>query len=139
LLVLDTDHFSELERDSIAGHRLAQRLETSTLPKAASIVTVEEQLRGWLADLGRHPAPSRLINAYGKLQRQIEIFTNWTILPWNQDAAEMFSEFRRKSVRIGTLDLRIACITMAHDATLLTRNTVHFMQVPGLQFENCLG
>ncbi len=34
--------------------------------------------------------------------------------------------------------LRIASITLAHDATLLTRNSVDFAQVPGLRFENWL-
>ena len=44
LLVLDTDHLSELERDSAAGQRLAGRLEMSRAAKAVTIVTVEEQL-----------------------------------------------------------------------------------------------
>ncbi|MFZ2279272.1 MAG: type II toxin-antitoxin system VapC family toxin [Prosthecobacter sp.] len=45
-------------------------------------------------------------------------------------------KLRRDGVRIGTHDLKIACITLAHDALLLTRNTVDFAQVPGLRFEN---
>jgi len=36
------------------------------------------------------------------------------------------------------MDLRIAGITLAHDATLLTRNSVDFEQVPGLRVENWL-
>ena len=36
------------------------------------------------------------------------------------------------------LELKIACIAITHDATLLTRNTVDFAQVPGLRFENWL-
>jgi tRNA(fMet)-specific endonuclease VapC len=41
-------------------------------------------------------------------------------------------------VRIGTMDLRIACIVMEHDALLLTRNMKDFEKVPGLKFENWL-
>jgi tRNA(fMet)-specific endonuclease VapC len=41
-------------------------------------------------------------------------------------------------VRIGSLDLKIACIALAHDSTLLTRNTTDFAKVPELQFENWL-
>jgi hypothetical protein len=76
LLALDTDHFSELERNSQVGQRLAQRLEVSPEDKALTIVTVEEQLRGWLAEISRRRDPQRQITAYTKLQRQIESFAN---------------------------------------------------------------
>ena len=89
MLVLDTDHLSELERDSAAGQRLARRLEANRLPKVVTIVNVEEQLRGWLAELSRHHDPHRQIIAYDKLQRQIETFANWVILPWDGDSADM--------------------------------------------------
>jgi tRNA(fMet)-specific endonuclease VapC len=138
LLVLDTDHFSELERDSAAGQRLIRRLETSRAAKAVTIVTIEEQLRGWLAELSRHHDCHRQITAYGKLQRQIETFANWVILPWDRNSAELFLQLRRQGVRIGSLDLKIACIALARDVTLLTRNASHFAQVPGLRFENWL-
>ena len=49
-----------------------------------------------------------------------------------------FTRFRKQGIRIGTMDLRIASIALAHVATLLTRNTVDFAQVPGLCFENWL-
>lgn len=138
LLVLDTDHLSELERDSAAGQRLATRLEMSRAAKAVTIVTVEEQLRGWLAELGRQHDPHRQITAYVKLQRQIETFANWIILPWDGESAELFLKLRRQGVRIGSLDLKIACIALAQDVTLLTRNAPHFAQVPGLRLENWL-
>jgi tRNA(fMet)-specific endonuclease VapC len=138
LLVLDTDHFSELERDSAAGQRLTTRLEMSRAAKAVTIVTVEEQLRGWLAELGRHHDPHRQITAYVKLQLQIETFPNWILLPWDRNSAELFLTLRRQGVRIGSLDLKIACIVLVQDATLLTRNGTHFAKVPGLRFENWL-
>jgi tRNA(fMet)-specific endonuclease VapC len=137
LLVLDTDHFSELERDSIAGQRLTKRLECLAA-KAEAIVTVEEQLRGWLAELRRRREVRRQITVYAKLQRQIETFANWVLLPWDGESAEMFLKLRRQGVRIGSLDLKIACIALAHDLTLLTRNATHFFQVSGLRFENWL-
>jgi tRNA(fMet)-specific endonuclease VapC len=50
------------------------------------------------------------------------------------------SEFFMKSLRqqVGTQDLKIACICLAHDATLLTRNLADFKPVPGLRVENWL-
>jgi tRNA(fMet)-specific endonuclease VapC len=39
-------------------------------------------------------------------------------------------------LRLGTMDLKIAAIARANDATLLTRNTTDFQKVPGLRFED---
>jgi tRNA(fMet)-specific endonuclease VapC len=50
----------------------------------------------------------------------------------------LFADLRRQGVRIGSLDLKIACITLIHDATLLRRNKLDFAKVPGLRFENWL-
>jgi tRNA(fMet)-specific endonuclease VapC len=40
--------------------------------------------------------------------------------------------------KVGTQDLKIACICLAHEATLLTRNVADFTPVPGLRVENWL-
>ena len=56
---------------------------------------------------------------------------------WDAEAAARFQQFRAQGIRIGAQDLKIACITLDHDAMLLTRNTVDFAKVPGLRFENC--
>ncbi len=106
---------------------------------AVSVVTVEEQMRGWLAEISRHRDPHRQISPYAKLQRQIEVFADWIILPWDSESAGLFLGLRRQGLRLGTLDLKIACIALAHEATLLTRNARDFAKVPGLRFENWLG
>jgi tRNA(fMet)-specific endonuclease VapC len=103
-----------------------------------AVVTVEEQMRGWLAEISRYSDPHRQISAYSKFQRQLEIFADWTILPWNAASADLFQTFRRQGLRIGTMDLKIACIALANGATLLTRNASDFAQVPGLRIENWL-
>lgn len=103
-----------------------------------AIVAVEEGLRGWLAEIHRTKDPDGMIFPYAKLQRQVESFGNWIILGWDGEAAGLFRGFRKTGVRIGTMDLKIACICLAHDATLLTRNVRDFAQVPGLRFENWL-
>ena len=138
LLVLDTDHFSELERNLAPGQRLASRLRASALEKALTVVTVEEEMRGWLAQIARQRHLQRQIAPYAKLQRQIETFANWLVLPWDMDSAQLFTRLRGEGVRIGSLDLKIACIALAHDASLLTRNTKDFAKVPGVRFENWL-
>ena len=57
--------------------------------------------------------------------------------PDAEPAFEKYVELKR-DVSIGTLDLKIAAITLAHDAVLLSRNRKDFEQVPGLKFENWL-
>ena len=53
-------------------------------------------------------------------------------------AADEFDRLRqnKKLKKIGRPDLLIACIALANNATLVTRNLRHFRQVPGLQLEN---
>ena len=44
----------------------------------------------------------------------------------------------RVHIRIGTQDLKIAAIVVEHGALLLSRNTIDFERVPGLQVESWL-
>ena len=50
-------------------------------------------------------------------------------------AADLFLQLRRARVRIGSMDLKIAAITLSHGAMLLSRNLTDFQQVPGLHVE----
>lgn len=138
MLVLDTDHLSELEVRSPAGLRLLRRLEQSREDAVITAVTCEEQLRGWLAEIHRQKRPRDQITAYARLIRTIETLARWTILPLDDESSAAFDSLTKQRVRIGTNDLKIAAITLAHDATLLTRNTRDFAKVPGLRFENWL-
>lgn len=138
MFVLDTNHLTELGYDRPAGARLAARLQKSGLPAVTTIVCVEEQLRGWLARIAKFVDPHRQIEAYAELGERVNFLATFTLLPWDREAADYFTRLRRQGIRIGSMDLKIACITIEHDATLLTRNTVDFAKVPGLRFENWL-
>jgi tRNA(fMet)-specific endonuclease VapC len=138
LLVLDTDHFSEWEWGSAAGARLQARIGAANTDLAVTVITLEEQMRGWLAEIRRHNDPHRQISPYAKFQRQVDAFSEWTVLPWDADSARLFADFRQQGLRLGSMDLKVACITLVHDATLLTRNTADFADVPGLTLENWL-
>lgn len=47
-----------------------------------------------------------------------------------------FTELKQLKIRIGTLDLRIAAITLARNAVLVTRNHQDFVKVPDLTIED---
>ena len=138
VLVLDTNHLTELGYDRSGAIRLSARLENSGRPAVTTIVCVEEQLRGWLARIARIGDPHRQIAAYAELSERVTFLASFTLLPWDKEAADLFTRLRKQGIRIGSMDLKIACITIEHDATLLTRNTVDFAKVPGLRFENWL-
>jgi tRNA(fMet)-specific endonuclease VapC len=139
VLVLDTDHLGEFDEASATGARLSQRLLASGEEVAATIVSAEEQLRGWLAQIHRlHDDPHAQVAVYARLQRRLEFYADWEVLPWDARSAELFTDLLRQGVRIGSMDLKIACIALAHNATLLTRNSRDFARVPGLRIENWL-
>ena len=62
----------------------------------------------------------------------------FTILAFDEPAATIFRTLRKELPQAGTQDLKMAAITLAHDATVLTRNLVDFSKVPGLRLENWL-
>jgi len=139
MIVLDTDHFSELIRGrSVAGRNLAQRLHESTEPYCTTIVTYEEQMRGGLEKIHKERDVHRRFATYGLLRDLLESFTVWTVLDWNADAAKTFDEMRSSGVNIGTMDLKIASIALIHQSTVLSRNLKDFGRVPGLIVEDWL-
>lgn len=138
MLALDTDHLSELEVRSAAGLRLLARLGKAREDTVITAVTCEEQLRGWLAEIKRHTKPRNQITAYARLIRTVESNARWPILLLDEESSGEFEKLEKRRIRIGTNDLKIASIALAHDATLLTRNLVDFSKVPGLKVENWL-
>jgi tRNA(fMet)-specific endonuclease VapC len=103
-----------------------------------SIVNAEEQLRGWLAQINRQKTPRKQIPAYEKLQVLLRFLRPISLLAFDECAADEFDRLRRMKVRIGSADLKIACIALVHDAILLSANLRDFRQVPGLRLENWL-
>lgn len=137
-VVLDTNHFTEFAAASVPGRRLFRRIEKHQVEVFTCIVAVEETTRGWLALLKRHHPGRDQLHAYGMFQRGMETLLKLTALPFDAEAAEGFHRLKRELPRIGTMDLKIAAICLAHDATLLTRNVADFQHIPGLRVENWL-
>jgi tRNA(fMet)-specific endonuclease VapC len=138
MLVLDTDHLVELDRASPEGTTLRAKLEGAGEAIATTIISAEEQLRGWLAQIHRTRDPHKQIAAYERLHRRIDFFAAWHVLSWDAACADRYQALRRARIRIGAMDLKIASITLVNDATLLSRNLSDFRQVPGLPVEDWL-
>ena len=138
MLILDTNHLSEIDLDTPKGRALKQRLTESTEDHFLPIVVSEEILRGWLALLNKARNVDEQVHAYSRFGRSLAERNKWTLLEWDHDTAAVFTRLRSEGVRIATLDLRIASIAIAYQATLLSRNLRDFNQVPGLRVENWL-
>jgi tRNA(fMet)-specific endonuclease VapC len=137
-LVLDTNHYTELTNDSTPGRRAQRRIEASRGDVFISIISVQEVVQGWLALIHRQKAGRGQVHAYRRFQHSIQTMDKLPILPFDEEAANLFEELLRQRPRVGTMDLKIAAICLAHDATLLTRNVADFRAVPALRVENWL-
>ena len=137
-VILDTNCFSELTEKSAAGRRLEERLLSREAQVFLCIVAVEESLQGFLALIRRHRAGRDQLAAYARLVRALDGLQKFPIIAFDADAAEAFHRLQDQRIRVGTMDLKIAAICLAHEALLLTRNLVDFEKVPGLRVENWL-
>jgi len=140
VILLDTDHLNILQIGKGAiFETLAARMSASVDRHfATTIVTYEEHMRGWLAELRRARNVELEVRPYDQLIRLVRFFQAWEIARFDENAASRFTAMRQKRVRIGTLDLKIASIAIEQEAILLTANLRDFGQVPGLRVESWL-
>jgi len=138
MVVLDSDSLSILQLPvSTLKAKLEARLEEVNRAEiATTIVTYEEQTRGWMAYKARAKNASQEIKAYAKLRKHLEDYRTINVLDFDERASAELQRLRHLKIRIGTMDLKIASIVLVKDATLLTRNLVDFRKVPGLKAED---
>lgn len=138
-VVLDTNHFAELVHHTGLGARMKQRFTKHRAEVLTSVITAQEVCEGWSAFIRKQKAGSeKQVHGYAQFQHSLAMLMELTLLPFDEQAAAIFRELRKQLPQGGTQDLKIAAIALAHDATLLTRNLVHFTKVPGLKVENWL-
>ncbi len=132
LYILDTDHVTLHQH----GHAqtVAAILAHPADELAITVITVEEQMRGRLAQIGRPGA--NLALSYDQLRTTAQYFCELRVLAFHAAAQQLYERLRAENVRIGALDLRIAAIALVQDAVLVTRNMRDFKQVPGLALED---
>ncbi len=134
LWMLDTDHVSLHQRGDLIVSQRISMVEPSQL--AVSIVTVEEQMRGWLDKIRKAKKPEEVIVAYARLKITVQYFSDLRILDFDLNAQNYYSKLRQQKIRIGAQDLKIASIARTQGATLVTRNRKDFEQVPDLAIED---
>lgn len=101
-------------------------------------ITKSEILRTRCENLLKAATPADLVRAQQRLDRSEQKLAELPVAPFDEVAGSQLRQLEQVKAlkRIGRADLLIACIALANDATLVTRNLKHFRQVPNLKVEN---
>jgi tRNA(fMet)-specific endonuclease VapC len=138
VVILDTDHLTVIQRRSEPAYsRLRARL--TKLPHEAvqtTIVSFEEQMRGWLAVISHARNQQKEVAAYRRLQGLLRFFNEIPVLDYTDVVAERFEELKRSRLRVGSMDLKVAAIALSREGLLLSANLKDFQRVPKLRVED---
>jgi tRNA(fMet)-specific endonuclease VapC len=134
LLVLDTGMLTLHYEGHPAVNQRVAACDATAL--AITIMTVDEQLTGWYTLTRQSRKPRELVHAYARLGDAVVRLAWWRILPFTEAAVARVAHLKSLRLKVGTMDLRIAAITLEHDDVLVTRNLSDFQRIPGLTVEN---
>jgi len=113
MYILDTDHLSVLDRGGSNAQRLLQKLSSvNTEQVATSIISYEEQTRGWLSYLAKAQTNAQQVEAYRQLKRQLANYCAIPVLDFDEQATQEFQRLKQEYPRLGTMDLKIASIVL---------------------------
>lgn len=93
-------------------------------------------MNGWLKYIASPKSQQSVVLAYARFEALLIAFSNSELLTYSEKAAEQFDHERSAGCRIGTMDLRIASIAISNSMTVVTRNTVDFSKVAGLELQD---
>ena len=131
MFLFDTDTLSNIVKRQPSDFLLEKLRD---LPKAlqyTSAINIEEIYYG----AKRSSKKDRILKAFEE-----KVFPNVNILPFDQESGRVFgtlkAELEKRGIGCSEPDLRIAAVAMQHNLTLITGNTRHFNNIPGLSIEN---
>jgi tRNA(fMet)-specific endonuclease VapC len=136
LYVIDTDLLSLYQRNHPQVSDRIRLARQNGIMLTTTVVTVEEQYAGRLAQIRKAKDSADLIAAYDRLNITFSLFSKLEVLRYDRIADDYFRQLRKSGVRIGTQDLRIASIALAQNGIVVTRNRKDFEQVSNLKIED---
>lgn len=124
MIILDTDHLTLIQRQTEPAYsRLRTRLQRLASTEIfTTMISVEEQLRGWLNLIARAKTSQQEVAAYQRLHTMLTFFASIPLLNYTEETAIVFNQLKHARVRIGSMDLKIAAISLAYEALLLSSN-----------------
>jgi len=138
VLILDTDHLTVIQRRTEPSYsRLRDKLaKFGPTAVQTTIISFEEQVRGWLAVVSRTRKQTAQIAAYEHLQALLGFFSEIPVAGFTEAAAVEFHSLASSRLRVGSMDLKIAAIVLSCDALLLSGNIKDFQRVPSSRVED---
>lgn len=137
IYLLDTDVFTLAH---LGKHGLRERIDIARASHEVviSLITRIEVLRGRFDAVLKAADAAALLRSQDLLRLSENFLADFRVLPFDSTAPGEFDRLRvdKKVKKIGRADLLIACIALAHNATLVTRNTKDFTNIPGLKVVN---
>ena len=134
MIILDTDCLSLLERQTGTDYlRLQRKLDEFPSDElTTTIITFEEQMRGWMSYLAKMRSIDEQVVAYETLKQYFDYFKTLIIIEFDKNAAQIYKNLKSSKIRIGSMDLKIASIAISRDAILVSRNLRDFEGIPNL-------
>lgn len=137
MIFADTNILSLVEQGRpVLTQKILAARDTKQL--AVPIIACLEVLRGRYEAIWKAANADELIRMQARLSHSEAFLSTFQIIPIDAAAGQHFEHLRRlkgmRGIRRG--DLLIACIILAHNATLVTRNLKDFAPIPNLRTEN---
>jgi len=103
-----------------------------------AIITRNEVLRGRADNLLKAANEEELRKAVERFRQTEIMLSDFLVIGFDDVAIKHFGRLRKQKnlKKMGRADMLIACIALAQDALLVTRNTKDFKDVAGLRVEN---
>jgi tRNA(fMet)-specific endonuclease VapC len=137
MYILDTDHLSLIQRGGFEGQRIIARLaDLREDDLFVTVITYEEQIKGWLKVLSAAKRPEDTAFGYLGLQQTAQDYCNIKMLSYDRASIQQFEHLRASYRRLGQNDLKIAAIAIVQNAVLLTRNQKDFALIVELHSED---
>jgi tRNA(fMet)-specific endonuclease VapC len=134
LYVLDTDIRTLIQFEH---PRVMERVKAFPPDQlAVSVISVEEQLTGWYAQLRRSRRREDVARAYESLAATVNRLSGVTILGFSKSAIDRSERLIAMKLNVRKKDLCIAAIALEHNAAVVTRNVRDFQRVPALIVED---
>lgn len=132
--LLDTDSASLAFR---GNERIRARIRQAPSPGVwLSAIAAEEIMQGTLGSINKHRDKAGALAAYQLFLDAVESICEYRVHPYNAEAMLIYASFPASVKRVGTQDCRIAASAIAAGWVVVTANTRHFSQIPGVQLED---